>query len=964
MARRLIVFRITFSLVLLFSAYQTSFAQKTLVIVGSIVDSASRTPVTGARVQVQRADSSVGTGAVSDRTGAFVVHGLGAGQYTIVVQALGYATLRRRVPVQEQMLTALDTLKLPPFRLATSAVKLGEVDVTAQALRVEIKGDTTEFNARAFKTDKNAAAEDLIRKLPGIEIDPSGTVKTQGENVRRVLVDGKPFFGDDPTAALRNLPSEIIDKVQVIDQMSEQSQFTRFDDGDRTKTLNIITRPDRRSGQFGKLYGGYGTDERYSVGGNVNFFGGDRRISVIGMSNNINQQNFSVQDILGVMGGGGSRGAAAGANMMRQIGGGRGGSGTQQIRLGGGGGGTNPSDFLVGQSDGISAAHGLGLNYSDSWDKVLTITGSYFGNYTDNKSNQTSNRQYFLTGGETQLSNQTYDGSTQNMNHRLSFRVEYTMDSANSFILTPRLTLQTNDRLSTGQSGTTTEGFSPLNASNSKNNSDTKGFTFNNELLWRHKFATDGRTLSASITTALNRNSGEANNTSQNSYYNTTGILVDSLRQDVPSNSNGMTLGANLSYTEPIHDKGSIQLSYNANLTRSESDKRVYDFNAMSAEYDRLNATLSNTFKSNYLTQRPGISYRWAFATGATFSVGADYQLASLSSDQTFPQALTIERQFQNILPSASFTMRFSRTDNLRINYRASTNAPSIRQLQNVVDNSNPLQLSAGNPDLQQEYTHTITANYATFNIQTANSFFAVFAASLTANKIGNTTTIAGRDTTLEGGINLGSGAQFTRPTNLDGYRNMRAFLAYGFTLEPVSGMKLNVNVNGSGTYTRDVSLINSVRNTTDNYALAPGLTLSSNISEDLDFTLSARTTYTIARNSIQQSLDNNYFSHSVYFKFNYIFLGGFVLSSDFNLIATTGLTGGYNQSIPLLSVGIGRRFFDGNGELKLSVFDALDKNTSITRNIGSGYIEDVRTAVLRRYALLTFSYNLRSFGG
>jgi hypothetical protein len=283
---------------------------------GVTLDSASREPLVGVRVRLLKSggDTALVAGAVTGAGGVFWLKNVPQGAYTLVVERLAYTPFRKPITVSS---ASADTMRLGVLRLQSSAVKTQEIEVSERAARVEVKGDTLEYNAKAFKTDKNAAAEDLIRKLPGIEVE-NGTVKAQGENVRRVLVDGKPFFGDDPTAVLKNLPAEIIDRIQVSDQMSDQAQFTRFDDGDRTKTLNIVTRADKRNGQFGKLYGGYGSntdrfESRYTAGGNVNFFNGDRRISLIGMGNNINQQNFSVQDILGVLGSGGGGQARAAA---------------------------------------------------------------------------------------------------------------------------------------------------------------------------------------------------------------------------------------------------------------------------------------------------------------------------------------------------------------------------------------------------------------------------------------------------------------------------------------------------------------------------------------------------------------------------------------------------------------------------------------------------------------------------
>ncbi|MCS6808613.1 MAG: outer membrane beta-barrel protein [Bacteroidota bacterium] len=952
----------------------------TITIVSSVVDSITRSAITGARIQLLRLDSSLVTGTVADRNGTFTLRGIPPGQYILSVQSIGYTTLTSKITVSLPRPGVSDTLRLPPFRLAPSAVRTGEVEVSTTALRAEVRGDTTEYTASSFKTDKNAVAEDIIRKMPGIEIDASGTVKAQGENVRRVLVDGKPFFGDDPSAALKNLPSEIIERIQVIDQMSDQAAFTRFDDGDRTKTLNIITNPAKRMGQFGKVYAGYGSntqefESRYTAGGNINFFHGDTRISLLGMTNNINQQNFSIQDILGLLGtSGGMMGNAmrmmgsGGAAAMRSI---AGGGGAQMFRMRAGGS-SSPGDFLVPQSDGITAAHGLGINYSDQWSKNVSATGSYFVNFTNNDAEQLLQRQYFLTENvPPQTSKQGAVTNTQNMNHRINMRIEATLDSSHSVILTPRLTLQTNNRTSFTERATFVGGFNgslrPLNTTEAESSSQNFGYSLGGDILWRYKFPVEGRTLSINLSPSYNYNIGRQLNNSTNGFASPlTGTLtLNNINQETPILGNTVGFGANISYTEPLHDKGSLQASYNLNWTASVSDRQVFDFNATEGAYTDKNILLSNVFSSSYITHRPGITYRYAFATEANVSVGVEYQAALLNVAQQEPQRFSAFAPFHNILPNASLTVRFGRTGNLRLNYRTFTNAPSIRQLQNVLDFTDPLRLYLGNPNLNQEYTHSIFANYGTFDMASAHSMFFFVGINITQDRIANAVTIVSRDTLILPEVSLAAGGQFTRPINIaTGVWSGRAFATYGFPWEIWEGAKLNINLSSGLTYSRDISFINGLNNNVDNLSIAPSLTVSSNISENLDFTLSGRTTVTLARNSLQSALDNTFLIHNAYARLNWVFWEGFLLSSDFTYISNNGLADGFNQSIPLLSIGIGKRFLDDKLEVKLSAFDALNQNTSIARNVTSTYIEDAQTAVLQRYVLLTFTYNLRAFGG
>lgn len=965
---------------------------QTSVVTGVAVDSATGSALSGATASIKGADGKVIAGAVCDSRGRFTIHGLEAGARTLLIHSFAYNDVTRKITIPDK-----DTLKLGTIRVSASALLLEGVEVEAMQIRGEQKGDTTEFNAKAFKTDKNASADDLVRKMPGVEIE-NGQVKAQGEQVRRVLVDGKPFFGDDPAATLKALPSDIIDKVQVYDQASDQSQFTRFDDGDRSKTLNVVTKTDKRVGQFGKLYAGYGTDSHYNTGATINFFDGDRRFSILAMSNNVNEQNFSMQDILGAMGGGGNQFMKmAGRNMamFSTSGGGR--SSMNQRGFGGGGGGGGFNDFTVSPSDGISKSSGLGLNYSDQWAKNLSVSGSYFFNRTNTDQQQYTNREYVLSETGTQLNTKDDTTNTINTNHRANFRLDYGIDSMSSILITPRFTWQGNDKVNSSLSRTVINDTARFaNTSQTLTTSDNTAYNFSTDLLYRLRFATEGRTLSANINTTLRSNDGSSDNSSQN-YFGIDTVVNYSIDQLVPSNGSSKTVGGNITYTEPLATQHQLQLSYNVNNSHNVSDRRTYDV----LRGDAIDTALSSVASSNYLTHRPGISYRFSIlpppdtgkakpdammmmmggdramgsrmmgmmggAVGTwTFGIGADYQHATLDVDQSFPSSFNTSRTYNSILPNISIVARPSFSSNIRLNYRTYSNAPQISQLQDAVDNSDPLRWTRGNSGLKQELTHSIFANYGTFNMISASGLFAMVYAQFTQDKIVNSTHtygfIPGVPSTVRTGV------QLTEPVNRDGYANVSSFCFYSYPVEPFKGLKLNMSTNAGVVYTRDISLIDSAENISSTWVMTPSIGMSSNISEYTDFSLSARSAYTTFKNSLQSELDAKFFTHTIIARGTFIthdssaVLDGWVFTGDLNYIITSGLAEGFNKSVPLLNLAVGKRFLDGRGELKLSVFDLLNKNNAISRNTYSGYVEDSRTTVLQQYFLLTFTYNLRLF--
>ncbi|MGA1277942.1 MAG: outer membrane beta-barrel protein [Candidatus Kapaibacteriota bacterium] len=943
---------------LIFIVTSISVYSQSSVIRGIVIDSSSKSPIPGVRAAlIKDGESKPIAGGVSERSGIFLIKNVSAGTYILSVQSIGYAKYAKSITIP----AGKDTVKIGTIRLGESGYLTDEVEVTAVATRIEMKGDTTEFSADAFKTDKNASAEDLVRKLPGMEVDASGSVKAQGEQVRRVLVDGKPFFGSDPAAALKNLPAEVIDKVQSFDAMSDQAAFTRFDDGDRTKTLNIVMKVDKKNGQFGKLYAGYGDQDRYTGGGTINIFNKDSRISIIGMSNNINQQNFSIQDILGVMGSSGNPMMQRMGSMMRAFGGNMGGMSGRGSRWMTGGG---VSDFMVGQSDGITQSHGLGMNYTDSWAKGLSVTSSFFVNYSDNSSLQDVKRLYFLDDTSTQNNFQTNNNSSLTGNHRFNVRMDWTIDSMNSISIEPRLTLQSTEKSIRSINSTFGENSIPINASNTSTDTENTGYNGSIDMSYRHRFETEGRTISASARVSANNNIGSGRNNAVNDFYRSiTQSFSDTLRQDMPSEGDGYNASTNIAFTENLHKGGQMQLSYNYAFNENTNDKKIYDFNVNTGEYSSLNQRLSNNALSTYATQRPGITYKYNLSQAANISIGVDYQIAKLNVEQTFPNAFNTSRTFYNLLPNISYQMRDGFTSNARLSYRVSTQQPSLSQLQDVIDNTDPIRLSTGNSNLVQEINNEIRGNYGTFSIMSGRAFFTMASLTLIDDKLSTESIIATSDTILPGNIRLGNGAQLTRPINISGAFNASSFITYTFPFEPFTGFKINVNSNLGGFFSRTPTLINGLRNDADNLAITPSLALVSNISSDLDFSVSWRTAYTIVQNSIRKELDNNYAIHTLFARVNWIFLGGFVFSGDFNYTINNGLQGDLNRSIPLLSLGIGKRFFDDNAEVKLSVYDALNQNQSINRAVQANYIEDSQTNVLQRYFLLNFTYNLRAFG-
>lgn len=909
-------------ILLLLSLGSAVYSQTTSVL-GLLIDENSAKPVTGANILLaNNRDTLSGKGSVSGESGVFHIENLKAGRYMLRITHVSYKTYQKPIMIKE------GKNDLGTILIQSSAKMLKNVEVQANAIKIEIKGDTTQYKADGFKINPDANTQDLITKMPGITVE-GGTVKAQGEEVKRVLVDGKQFFGDDPNLALRNLPAEIVDKIQVFDQLSDQSQFTGFDDGNAVKTMNIVTRGSSRNGQFGKFYAGYGTDDRFSAGMNLNLFNGERKITILGLSNNINQQNFSIQDIMGAMGSSGR--------------GGRGGRGL--------------NSFMVGQQNGLTTTHAIGFNYTDQWSPKIKVNGSYFINYSDNNTITELIRDYVSGRNPGQKYYEESDSKNNNINHRFNFRFDYDIDSSNSLLIRPSFTYQDNEK-SNWMDGRYQHENIIMNKTTSKDGSDQQAINFSNNILWRHKLSKKGRTISLNVGTDINKREGISNLLAENYYTLPTDSLYI-IDQNSDMLDEGYTLSANLSYTEPIGKNSQLEINYNPSYNYNDARKETFDLDSVSNQYIIPATYLSNVYENKYTYHRTGLSYRYR-KDELNFHIGIQYQFAELEGNQDLPYSTSISKTFSNALPNAMLNYRFSKTKNMRIFYRSNTRQPSISQLQDVIDNSNSLLLSTGNPALKQEYSQTLMARYSAVNPQNSNNFFIMFHVQNSMDYIGNATMTADTVTELPGGYVMLPGTQLSMPVNLNGYWSLRSFISYGI---PVKWIKSNINLTVGLTWNRSPGLVNLETNISNTTGLTGGLVIASNISSKIDFTLSTFANYNIVKNSLLVALNNNYHTQVSNAKFNWIFGSNFVFNTDLSHLLYSGLDEQYNQNLWLWNASIGKKIFaNQRGEIKIGVNDILGQNETISRSITSTYIEDSKSNSLKRFIMLSFTYNLRNF--
>lgn len=908
---------------------------QTVTIKGKLLDETKQPAIGASVLLLNPGDSVMVKGTVTDLDGMYNLTVEAQRKYILKILSLGYRDQFRNISAGN------DSINLGNISLSQNSTILKEVLVEGKAPLATQNGDTTSFNSSAYKVNKDASAEDLVGKMPGVTVT-DGKVQAQGEDVKQVLVDGKPFFGDDAAAVLKNLPAEVIDKVQVFDKKSDQALLTGFEDGNTAKTINIVTKPQFRNGVFGKVYAGYGYDDKYTGGFTTNIFKGNRRISILGQSNNINQQNFSSEDLVGVMSGssGGGRGGR---------GGGRGGQGGPP---------SNGADnFQVNNQNGINTTSLFGLNYSDKWGKKTEVTGSYFFNWTQNNSTSSLLQQYVLGSNNGLIYDEKNNSKSNNYNNRINFKLETKLDSLNTITIQPRLSFQNNDGRKS-LSGRNTRRDALLSTTDNRSSSDQLGYNISVPLLYRHAFAKKGRTFSINATPTLTKNQGEGFLYTINNFYGDT-LTGDTIDQRSNILKNGASINGNVSYTEPLNKNNFLLVNYTGSYTDNYSSKRTNNWNDITGQYSMEDSLLTNVFRNNYQSQSAGLGYRFQ-KEKFNFAVNGAYQWAQLTKYQEVPTNYSLSKTFESVLPSAQLQYKFSAKKNLRMNYRTSNNAPSIDQLQDVINNSNSLQLSTGNPDLKQDFQQNLNIRYSGVNTDKATSFFALVGGNYSDNYIGNSTLIANQDTVVYNDIFLQKGSQIIRPVNLNGYYSLRSFINYTF---PISKLKTNLSVNVSGNYTNIPGLINTDINYAKTATGSLGLVLSSNISEKFDFTISSNSSYSNILNTLQTSSNTTYFNQNSRFKVTANPYKGLVLQTEYTNTYYSGLTSAYNQSISLWNAAIGYKFLKNKqAEIRLTVYDILNQNNSVSRTNTDSYIQDSQTNVLNRYYLVTFTYNFKKY--
>ncbi|MEO8711699.1 MAG: outer membrane beta-barrel protein [Parafilimonas sp.] len=914
--------------VVLSIAAQILFAQKAIV-KGRVFDSIAQKGLAYTTVSLVHAnDSALVSFARADSAGRFVLNAIEKGNYLISASYVGYVTVWKAITISGSSNQNIGDVLMQDVKFAS------EVTVTVKRAPVVMNNDTLEFNAENFRTQPNAVVEDMLKKMPGVTVDKDGTVKVNGQTIKRVLVNGKEFFTGDVKMATQNLPADAVDKVQVFDKQSDQSEFTGVDDGNSEKTINLKLKKDKSNALFGKLMAGAGNNSRYDAQANINKFKGDEQLSFLGMSNNTNRQGFQITDVLNFTG--------ALSKGMRNGGG-------VEIKMNSDEDNNGLPITGLGQNQqGIANTTAGGINYNNLWNKGKTDWSSnYLGSDIHLVTNKESNTQNILPD---LTLNRAANNNTINDNTEHSFNIilDQKIDSSFSFKMSPSVTWQSTNKKGANTYSESTEEGIKLNDGFSNTTSNADAFNLNNNILFRKRLAKKGRTISLNLSMGYNHSDMNGTILSDNIFYNDNGTSYDSsLNQAYTRDAITRNFGSKLIYTEPMGKRSLFEFSGFFNTNAGASNKQTFDYNNLSGKHDALNPLLSNDYRTNYTYTGGGINFR-TNQKKVNITAGAQLQSAELKGvNNSFNQ--NIKQNFTDVLPDAILQYNISRTKNLRFEYNASTTQPSITQLQPVADVSDPLNIVIGNPNLKRAYQHNIQVNLFAANPVARKNLFGFF------NFTASTDAIIRSDTVKQ------NGARISSYTNANGVYNIFGNLEYGF---PLKKIKSRIEAGTNITVSKNASFINAERNNTKAFSLGPNVDYHFGIDDKIDLDITARISVNHTTYSLQQFSDNNYLQQNYGIDITNYLLWKISIHNEFNYILNTGRTDDFNTKIPLWNASLAKSILKNNrGEFKFSVQDLLNKNTGISRSSNQGYIVDERYNVLQRYFLISFTYSLNKSG-
>jgi hypothetical protein len=881
---------------------------------GVVVDSAKK-PISGAMVvALTRTDSVIAAFATSGGSGGYILRRLVPGDYILQVTRIGSKPMRRDFTLGNANFTA-DTVVM----LESGPVQLDELVVNAEHIPIVNKPDTLEYNADAFKTRINANVEELLKRLPGVTVESDGSITAQGKTVQQVLVDGKEFFGNDPKMATRNLPAAAIDKVQVLDKKSDAAEFTGIDDGQEITTVNLVLKPNARVGYFGRAVGGAGPspdadvafagskadDARYTGALNLNRFSPETQLSIIANRNNVGQSGFSIG---------------------------------QPVAMGGGRGGGGAGSL----GSGFSETMAIGLNGSRQFAKNSWLRGSYFLSTGDNRQQATTDEQLLLGSAVSANRNELATSQSDNVSHRLNLNGQHAFNDWNQLRFRGNFNAGTNTSSSFSQQETLRPDGSFQNSAISRVATDGDDLSGDGRFTFSKRFNQAGRSLIAEAWGNLSEPEQFSNLSSNTDIANGQGgIITRDILQTQRRDSRTITYGQRLALTEPLGGGAVLEVF---GQRRAISEDQNYDVRDLVDGAEVPNTDLSRAFERTYTYLQGGT--RFSRNTAALrWVVGLEVQSSDLEGT-IIGRDESIDNGFTNVLPSANLRYQFNQGSNFTLNYRTSTRDPSLNELQPFVDNTDPLRIYAGNPDLTPQFQHNLRADFRRFDQFSFRNIYLFANVSHNRNQI------------VQSRLVDEQGRQTVMPVNLGNGWNGSVGGSYGTPIRSL-GAQVDLEYN----YSRSLSqeLVNNVVNESRTANHNIGLRLQNRSKEVFDLSAGARWGFNDVAYSINSALDQSYLNSTYYGEGTWFVNEAWSANASANYQVFDQNLFGPRDNIFMLGASIGRQMFDNRGEIRIYGVDLLNENNGISITSSSSFIRERQSPTLGRRVMVQFSYQLGS---
>lgn len=887
--------------------------QNRVDITGQVVEEGNETPIEQVTVRLLNVkDSTLIGGVVSELNGSFRLKNIRPGNYLLHISFVGFEHLYQPLQVTGKT----NPVKLGKLKLSNGAIALGEAVVLGKAPEVVVKNDTVEYNADSYKVAEGSMLEDLLKKMPGVEVSADGKVTVNGKEIKKIMVDGKEFFTNDPKMASKNLPAQMVEKIQVYDKKSDMTMMTGFDDGDEEATINLTVKPGMKQGWFGNAFAGYGSRDRYEGNAMVNRFVNNDQFTFMGSVNNTNNMGFS--DIA--------------STMFSGMGGGR--------RFGGGVG------------SGITSSGNAGINFNKEFNPNLTWSGNARYSHADTDAESNVRKESFIGQDSSLLEYSNSRNNPISDNLGADFRLEWKPDTLTRIIFRPEISYSRSSAIGdewTDVMDVVNNAMDTVRRVNSQNSSKGEGYDMNARLEYSRKLNSKGRVFSASLSGGLSDSyTNEAYYYKEEVRQGNDSILDQRIRYD----NSGFNYRVYASWVEPLGRNNFLQLNYSFSQRQQESLKNSYNKDLSTDDYNQLDTAYSKNFRNDFISQRIGVSFK-AQREKYNYTIGFNVD-PSYSKSENYVGSKTLSSVSRNVLnfsPTAQFNYMFSKQTNLRVRYNGRTSQPSLTQLQPVPDISNPLNTIIGNPDLKPTYSNNLSVRFHRFVPEKQTAFMLMANGNYIMNDIVSSSVYSKEE----------AGKRETTYKNVNGNYsgNIRMIMN-----TPLKNKRFSVNTMTYASFNNANGFSNGQKNKNTQLQLSEnaGIDFRSDV---IDLGVNGSISYRKTKNSLQSQNDLETFNYGMGGRTTIYLPYAFKLESDINYSTNSGYASGYEQKEVMWNAALSKNFLKGNqGTLRFKMYDILKQRSNISYSataLGTNYSE---SNTMQSYFMVYFIYNFSVFKG